>query len=149
MAFFGGQFFGGGFFSSDTAATSVDPGDKPPYRKSPHRGFRLEDWKKNRGNLEESLERTIERTWAELRGTAVEEEAERIVAPFVRTGEPVLPGEKPEFRVDWAALSNELRAVQALAEAHQRWMALRAEEARQKELIAITDEVITLLLLDA
>ena len=125
-------------------AGAVDPGDKPPYRRSPHRGFDLEEWRRNRGALDESLDATIERTWAELTGAGgeVRAEAERIVAPFVQTGDPLLPHEPAAFVVDWAALGRELSAVQALAEAHAR------AKARQR-LLEADDEVITILLLDS
>lgn len=143
--FFGGQFFGGGFFG---AIKSVDPGDKPPSgarRKSPHRGFDIEEWRREKGALDESLAQTIERTWASLTGADEPAEsvaeAERIVAPFVST--PML---RPTVRaVDWRALAKELSAVAAIAQAQSRAEALRAAKAAQLE---ADDEVITLLILN-
>lgn len=122
-----------------------DPGDKPPYRKSPHRGFDLQQWRKERGALDASLEQTIERAWTELTGDHqpqdIRAEAQRIVVPYVVTGSPLWPGEPAAFRVDWAALGRELVVIQAIAQAQVRAEAYRAA-------LEADDEVITILLLN-
>lgn len=120
--------------------STVDPGDKPPRRrKSPHRGFDLDEWRKSRGEFDKSLEATIEKTWRELtegkQPETVKQEAQSVVAPYVKTGKPLLPG-STEFEVDWQALARNDDAIEELAEL-DRIQRQRADD----------DEVITMLLL--
>lgn len=123
---------------------TVDPGDKPPYRKSPHRGFSIEEWRKERGALDESLTQTLERVWGQLAGDPdARDDAEEIVRPFVLRAKPgTLADAAAGAVVDWAALARSVEAVWQIAQAQ----ALR-EALRQKKVVEADDEVITLLLL--
>ena len=133
---------GGG--SAPVVVAGVDPGDKPPYRKSPHKGFDLEEWKREKGALDESLAQTIERVWGQLAADPeTRDEAESIVAPYRSKAKPRrIADAAARDVVDWAALARQFDAIQRIAEAQ----ALR-EALRQKEIVAADDEVITLLLL--
>lgn len=125
-------------------ARTVDPGDKPPYRNSPHKGFNLEEWRRERGALDESLAQTIERVWGQLAADPdTRDEAEEIVRPYrVKTDPGKVARAVAAPVVDWAALARQFHAIQAIAEAQ----ALR-EALRQKKIVEADDEAITLLLL--
>jgi hypothetical protein len=92
-----------------------------PRRRSPHRGFDLEAWKREHLG-EEAIARTIEETYARLQGWGEPEqqaEIEALVAPFVETGSPIRPDGPPIFSIDWAAMAradDALRQMIALAQ---------------------------------
>jgi hypothetical protein len=148
-AWYGTAWFFSGTPPAPVVPTKVGGDDVPRTRK--HKGFDLEEWKRERKSFDESLEKTIKDTWAALNGES-QQEAQSIVSEYVETGKPLPVGAKPEFRVDWErALRDEWVIFQiAQMETKYRQQRIAMQREAEERLILqrrMDDEAVTLLLL--
>ena len=143
-----GAFTGGGVqyiptLGYGTSATPPSPpfgrsglgGDDVPRRRSPHRGWDKEEWKRRVQDDREALERTLQAAYAEITGAdaplAVLAQVDAIVRPAAKKqASPDVP-----LRINWAAIANDYRRTVAL-------IRLREEERALRDLIEEEDELL-------
>lgn len=117
-------------------------GDDVPrrLRRSPHRGFDLEEWKRTH-QADEDLETTVRATWARIKGDPQAAEERAQAAEVVQSFAPAAPSKrearKPlERRVDWAALARDLDAAARVAQIDHMRLARYEEESDDDDFVA-------------
>lgn len=84
-----------------TPSAPASGGDDVPRRKSPHKGFSLKEWKA----AQPDFESTLRETYAALVRGPLDEEARKVVSPYVQ-----------DKAIDWAAVARDDEALEQMLE---------------------------------
>jgi hypothetical protein len=109
-------------------------GDDVPRRRSPHKGWDRDEWKRRRKDPEDAIEATLRSAYAELTGEdaplSVLARVDAIVRPVAKQRDPEIP-----LVINWGKLSSEYERTNALIRLWQEEMALRADAEDERDFI--------------
>lgn len=109
-------------------------GDDVPYRKSPHKGWNREEWRKRVKDGSDSIEQTLRETYDRLTGKEAPISVLARVDEIVR---PVAKLEKDAIRIDWTKLSRDFDRANAMMRLYLEEVELQAQMEEEEELLLL------------
>jgi hypothetical protein len=121
-SFFGQSYFGGDYWGKGVSGPTPPPptpgrsglgGDDVPYRRSPHRGWDREEWKRRVKEPGEAIERELQEVYDRLTGKeapiSVLAQVDAVVRPVAKQVARDIP-----LRIDWKKLARDFDRANAL-----------------------------------